>query len=195
MCRVFRPCTSRVVRDSLLVAAASVLAACQPRPNLRPAADSRSPAPAGVSVMTSGGFTAAFDLLGPRFERETAIVLRTVYGASSGGAPDSIPERLSRAEPADVIILSKGSLDNLTALGEVRPESRVDLVRSSIGMAVRRGAARPDISSKEAFIEALLRGRIHWLFRERQWNVFVHGAFSSSGNLGAHSRQEPTHRE
>ena len=36
------------------------------------------------------------------------------------------------------------------SLGEVRPESRVDLVRSSIGMAVRSGAPRPDITSKEA---------------------------------------------
>ena len=50
----------------------------------------------------------------------------------------------------------EGAVADLTSLGEVRPESRVDLVRSSIGMAVRSGAPRPDITSKEAFIATLL---------------------------------------
>ena len=50
----------------------------------------------------------------------------------------------------------QGAVADLTNLGEVRPESRVDLVRSSIGMAVRSGAPRPDITSKEAFIATLL---------------------------------------
>lgn len=106
--------------------------------------------------MTSGGFAAAYNLLEPRFEKETGFTLETAYGASSGGAPDSIPERLSRGEPVDVIILSRPSLDNLTDLGEVRPESRVDLVRSSIGMAVRRGEPKPDITSVDAFVETVL---------------------------------------
>ena len=106
--------------------------------------------------MTSGGFAAAYNELGPRFEQSTGIRLETAYGASSGGSLDSIPLRLSRGEPADVIILSKSSLDNLTDSGEVRPESRVDLVRSSIGMAVRSGAPHPDITSTEAFVETLL---------------------------------------
>ncbi len=90
-----------------------------------------------IKVMTSGGFTAAYNILAPQFEQSTGIVLITVYGASSGGAPNSIPSRLSNGEVADVIILSRSSLDNLAELGEVHPDSRVDLVRSGIGMAVR----------------------------------------------------------
>jgi molybdate transport system substrate-binding protein len=109
-----------------------------------------------LHVMTSGGFTAAFDVLGPQFENSTGITLVTVYGASSGGAPDSIPERLSRGEPADVIILSRDSLDDLTSKGRVVPASRTDLVRSKIGMAVRQGAAKPDISTRQAFVQTLL---------------------------------------
>ena len=108
-------------------------------------------------MLTSGGFTAAYDILAPQFERATGIVLVTAYGASSGGASDSIPSRLSNGEPADVIILSRSSLDNLTDRGEVHPDSRVDLVRSGIGMAVRSGAPKPDISTKDAFIETVLR--------------------------------------
>jgi molybdate transport system substrate-binding protein len=109
-----------------------------------------------IRVITSGGFTAAYNILAPEFERATGIKLITSYGASSGGAPDSIPSRLSRGEAADIIILSRSSLDRLTTSGEVVPESRVDLVRSSIGLAVRAGAPAPDISSTESFVAALL---------------------------------------
>ena len=109
-----------------------------------------------VKVITSGGFTAAYNILGPEFERTTGIRLVTAYGASSGGAEDSIPSRLSRGEPADVIILARSSLDKLTVAGEVVADSRVDLVRSTIGMAVKSGAPRPDISTTKAFVAALL---------------------------------------
>jgi len=107
-------------------------------------------------VITSGGFTAAYNMLAPQFEQATGVRLVTSYGASSGGAPDSIPSRLARGEAADIIILSRSSLDRLTASGEVVPESRVDLVRSSIGLAVRAGAPAPDISTEESFVAAML---------------------------------------
>jgi len=105
--------------------------------------------------MSSGGFAAAYKVLGPQFEKDTGIVLETAYGASSGGAPDSIPERLRRNEVADVVILSKPGLERLTYAGYVIPESRNDLARSQIGMAVKEGAPIPDISSPEAFVAVL----------------------------------------
>jgi putative tricarboxylic transport membrane protein len=117
------------------------------------------PAPAEhreIRVITSGGFTAAYNILGPEFEQATGIRLVTAFGASSGGAGDSIPSRLSRGEAADIIILSRSSLDNLTVEGHVVAASRVDLVRSAIGMAVKVGAVKPDISSTDAFVKALL---------------------------------------
>ncbi len=110
-----------------------------------------------IKVLTSGGFTAAYNILAPQFERTTGFILVTAYGASSGGAPNSIPSRLSNGAVVDVIILSRSSLDNLTELGEVHPDSRVDLVRSGIGMAVRSGSRKPDISTKDTFIETVLR--------------------------------------
>jgi molybdate transport system substrate-binding protein len=73
-----------------------------------------------------------------------------------GGGPESIPVRLARGETADILILNRPPLDELTDAGHIRPESRVDLVRSVIGMAVRSGAPKPDISTREALIETLL---------------------------------------
>lgn len=109
-----------------------------------------------VRVMSSGGFTEAYRILGPQFEAETGIALVAEYGASSGGAPDSIPMRLARGERADLIILARYALDDLTAAGFVRGETRTDLVASKIGMAVRDGSPHPDISTQEAFVATLL---------------------------------------
>jgi molybdate transport system substrate-binding protein len=106
--------------------------------------------------MTSGAFTAAFLEIAPRFEQTAHMKVATAFGASMGGAPDSIPSRLDRGEPADVVILARDALDDLVRRGRIVAGSQVDLVRSSIAMAVRAGAPRPDISSVEALRRALL---------------------------------------
>jgi molybdate transport system substrate-binding protein len=112
-----------------------------------------------IRVITSGGFTAAYNELTPQFERATQSKVLTAYGASQGGAPDSIPSRLQRGEPADILILAGPALDELIKQGKVVPGSRVDLVRSSIGMVVRKGAPKPDISTVEALKRTLLEAK------------------------------------
>ncbi len=109
--------------------------------------------------MTSGAFTAAYLRLAPEFERTTHLKIATAFGASMGNAPDSIPSRLQRGEPADVVILAAAALDELIQQGKVVTGSRVDLVRSSIGMAVRAGGAKPDISSLDALKRTLLAAK------------------------------------
>jgi molybdate transport system substrate-binding protein len=112
-----------------------------------------------VRVVTSGAFTAAYLELVPQFEQATKQTVATAFGASMGSAPDSIPSRLARGEPIDVVILAAPQLDALIAQGKVVAGSRVDLVRSAIGAAVRSGAPRPDISSVEALKRALLQAK------------------------------------
>jgi molybdate transport system substrate-binding protein len=114
---------------------------------------------AEINVMTSGGLTEAYRNLIPEFESTTKNSVKTAYGASTGGAPDSIPSRLQRGEPADVVIMASNALDELIKQGKVVPGSRVDLARSSIGMAVRAGAPKPDISSVDALKRTLLEAK------------------------------------
>lgn len=114
---------------------------------------------AEIKVMTSGGFTAAYKELAPDFERATGHKITTAYGASMGGAPDSIPSRLGRGEPADIVILAAPALEALIKDGKVVPGSRVDLVHSNIGMVVRPGGPRYDISNLEAFKRTLLEAK------------------------------------
>ncbi len=140
---------------ALLAFLAAATGACAPSPGDGPAAGETA-ATREVSVVTSGGLAAAYDRLAPRFEEETGIRLVTAYGASTGGALDSIPARLERGERFDVLIMSQAGLNELAARGLVRPDTRNDLASSSIGMAVREGAPLPDIGTPEAFVEALL---------------------------------------
>jgi molybdate transport system substrate-binding protein len=108
-----------------------------------------------LRVMTSGTFTAAFLELAPRFERATGHRL-TAATTSMGVGAESIPSRLQRREPADVVIVDDSALEQLISNGLVVAGSRVPLARSGIGLAVRAGASRPDISSPDALRRTLL---------------------------------------
>jgi molybdate transport system substrate-binding protein len=112
-----------------------------------------------IKVMTSGALSAALKELAPSFERASGATLTIVSGGSVGGVPDSIPDRLQRGERADVLIMAAGGIDDLMKAGRVVAGSRVDLARSSIGMAVRAGAQKPDISSVDALRRTLLRAK------------------------------------
>jgi molybdate transport system substrate-binding protein len=109
-----------------------------------------------IHVMVSGGFTAAYNLLVAEWEKATGHTVATVYGASMGTTPTSIPNRLARGEPADIVILARTALDRLAADGKVVAGSPTDLVRSRIGMAVKTGAKAPDISTEARFRQVLL---------------------------------------
>src|SRR3954468_8012800 len=114
---------------------------------------------AEVRVMISGGLTAAYNALVPEFERATGHKVLTAYGPSMGTTTNAIPGRLERGEPADVLIMVGYALGDLVKKGKVIPDSTVDLVRSPIGVAVKSGAPRPDISSADAVKRALLAAK------------------------------------
>ena len=111
---------------------------------------------AEVRVMISGGLTAAFNALVPEYEKQTGNKVLVAYGPSMGTTVNAIPMRLERGEPADVLIMVGYALADLAKKGKVAPDSQVDLVKSPIGVAVKAGAPKPDISSADALKRALL---------------------------------------
>src|ERR1700676_5477377 len=114
---------------------------------------------AEVRVMISGGLTAAYQALVPEFEKATGNKVLTAYGPSMGTTVNAIPVRLERGEAADVLIMVGYALNDLVKSGKVVAGSQVDLTRSPIGIAVKAGAAKPDISSVEAVKRALLAAK------------------------------------
>ena len=105
---------------------------------------------AEVRVMISGGVTAAYKALVPEFERATGHKVLTAYGPSMGTTTNAIPVRLDRGEPADVLIMVGYALDDLVKNGKAIADSKIDLVKSPIAVAVKSGTAKPDISTPEA---------------------------------------------
>ena len=108
-----------------------------------------------LKVMTSGGFTAAYKLLGPQYAEQSGDTLETILGPSMGKAPEAIPNRLARGEQADVVIMVGYALDELIKQGKVDPASRVELADSRIGLVVKEGAAKPVINT-DAELKAVL---------------------------------------
>ncbi len=114
---------------------------------------------AEVHVMISGGLSAAYNALVPEFEKATGNKVITAYGPSMGTTVNAIPTRLGRGEPADVLILVGYALDDLIKQGKAVAGSKVDLVNSKIGVAVKAGSPKPDISSADAVKRALLAAK------------------------------------
>jgi molybdate transport system substrate-binding protein len=112
-----------------------------------------------VRVMISGGLTAAYKVLVPEFERLTGHKVLTAYGPSMGTTANAIPVRLERGEPADVLIMVGYALDDLAKQGKVIADSRIELVKSPIGVAVKSGAPKPDISTADAVKRMLLAAK------------------------------------
>ena len=116
-------------------------------------------ASAQVKVIISGGFTAAYKVLLPQFEKTSGVAVTTTSGGSVGSGPNTIGAQIRRGVPADVIILAREGLSELISEGRTVAGTDVDLARSVIGMIVRAGAPKPDISSVAALKQTLLNAR------------------------------------
>ncbi len=103
-----------------------------------------------IQVMLSLAFKAAYLDLVPKFERESGLTVATTF---VGGA--DITKRLRAGEQTDLVIMAGKGIDDLISEGLLAKGSRVDLVRSKIGVAVKAGAPRPDISTVDALKRAL----------------------------------------
>jgi len=112
---------------------------------------------AQVNVIMSGGFSAAYRELLPDLEKAVGIRVNTTSGASQGNGPNTIGAQLRRGVPADVVIMSREGLDDLIREGKIVAGTDVDLAKTPLGMSVRAGAAKPDISTVNAFKKTLLR--------------------------------------
>jgi len=116
-------------------------------------------AAAQLNVLISGGFSSAYEQLLPEFERTSGIKVTTGSGASQGTGPQTIAAQLARGVPANVVILSREGLSELIAANRIAAGTDVDLARVPLGVAVRAGSPKPDVSTVEAFKQVMLKAK------------------------------------
>src|SRR5688572_10555338 len=108
-----------------------------------------------IRVMTSGAFTAAHLELLPEVEKLTGKKVVTVT-TSVGTGETSIHNRLKRGEVADIVIVAEPLFRQLQSEGLVRKGGEKPVARSSMGIAVREGAPKPDLSTAEGLKKLFL---------------------------------------
>lgn len=109
-------------------------------------------------VMTSGAFTAAHLALISQLEQLTGSKVVTA-STSIGSGETSLPNRLKRGEVVDIVIVAQHLLRQFIADGLVLAEGERVVARSSIALAVRAGAPKPDISTVDKLKATLLQAK------------------------------------
>jgi molybdate transport system substrate-binding protein len=107
-----------------------------------------------LKVLCARSMTAAVNTLAGDFTRATGQGLDITFGTVG-----ALQAKLATGESADVLVLGAPAIAKMEQAGEVLSGTRRDIARTSIGVAVREGAAAPDVSTAEAFKQTLLTAR------------------------------------
>src|SRR3954466_14400137 len=109
---------------------------------------------AEVKVLASGAIKEAALELFPQFEKSSGNTVAVTWA----GTVD-IKKKIAAGEGFDLVIVASPELDTFARDGKIVPGSKVDLVRSSVGVAVKAGASKPDLRSGDDLKSALLAAK------------------------------------
>jgi molybdate transport system substrate-binding protein len=109
---------------------------------------------ADIKLLAAFGVREVVEDLGPKFERATGHKLTIVFGNLG-----ALVKLVTDGETADLVILPQQGAARFVQAGKARAENVVVIARGGLGVAVRKGAARPDISTPDQFKRALLASK------------------------------------
>jgi molybdate transport system substrate-binding protein len=109
---------------------------------------------AEINVLASGATKEVYLDLVPQFEQSSGHKVMTTWSGTA-----DIKRRMAAGEVYDVVIVSGADIDAFIQQGKIMAGSRIDLMKSGVGVAVRAGAPKPDISSTEALKQTLLAAK------------------------------------
>jgi molybdate transport system substrate-binding protein len=130
-----------------------------------------------IKILSSVGMKAIMEELGPQFERTTGHKLVMNFGIAN-----VLKRQIDAGEPFDVAILTPPLIDELVKANKIAAGTRADMVRIGIGVAIRAGAPKPDISTTEAFKSALLNAKSITFTKEGTSGIYLAGLLQPSGS-------------
>ena len=109
---------------------------------------------ADVTLLCSNALKSVLEELGPQFEKASGHKLKIEYGSTG-----PLKVQIEKEQPFDVAILGVETIDELLKSGKLASGSRVDIARSGMGVAIRKGAPKPELGTTQAFKQALLKAQ------------------------------------
>jgi len=131
---------------------------------------------AEVTFLSTNAIKTVLEELGPQFEKATEHKLKVTFGAT---APLKV--RIDKGEAFDLTALTGSAIDALVKDGKLAAGTRADLARSGVGVAVKRGAPKPDISTTEAFKRTLLAAQSIGYVEQGASGVYLKALFERLG--------------
>lgn len=109
---------------------------------------------AEVTLLLSNAVKSVFEELAPRFEQASGHKLAITYGSTN-----PLKARIEKGEAFDLTILGEDAIDDLIKRGRLDAATRAVVARSGLGVAIPRGAPKPDIGTTDAFKRTLLNAK------------------------------------
>jgi molybdate transport system substrate-binding protein len=122
---------------------------------------------ADLKVLASNGVRGALEELAPAFARATGHKLDITFGLAAG-----LKREIEAGAAFDLAILTSANIDDLAKQGKVDGASRTPIARSGVGIMVRAGAPKPDLSTAEALKSAVLAARSITWAKEGQSGIY-----------------------
>jgi molybdate transport system substrate-binding protein len=138
---------------------------------------------ADIKVLCSNGFQSVMLELQPQYERATGHKVAVRYGLAA-----VLGKEIENGESFDLAILAPPQIDGLIKLGKIAAATRTVLARSGIGVMVRDGAPKPDISTLDDFKHSLLAAKSIAFAPQGQSGIYLAGLF---GRLGLAEALKP----
>jgi molybdate transport system substrate-binding protein len=107
-----------------------------------------------IKVLSTQAAEQAYRELVPQFEKTSGHKVSTIFTGTL-----DLQKRIAAGESYDLIIMAGPAIDDFIKTGKIVPGSRVDLAKSGVGVAVRAGAPKPDISSTEALKKTVIAAK------------------------------------
>jgi molybdate transport system substrate-binding protein len=114
--------------------------------------------------------------LGPGFEKSTGVTPVVIADVAA-----VMKRRIEAGEPFDLAVLVDFQIDDLIKSGRLLADSRTDIMSSGIGVAVKRGAPKPDIGTVEAFKQTMLKAKSVTYLKEGASTIHLRKLFDRLG--------------
>jgi molybdate transport system substrate-binding protein len=142
-----------------------------------------------IKVLSTQAPEEAYRELVPQFEKASGHKVTTIFTGTL-----DVQKRIAAGEAYDLIIMAGPAIDDFIKSGTIVPGSRTDIARSGVGVAVRAGAPKPDISSTQAVKKTLLAAKSIG-YSTGPSGVYVTGLFQRLGvadEIKGKLKQTPT---